>query len=297
MLKAKSKRDIEEAFNKIDETFERLTGSKSLKEARIEPFHESFPLAKNGICAMIAPMGAGKSYTYSKLCAKQEVIKSDGPIFETIVICSTSAEFDKTVQTFTALLKRSKLIMVKDDELLNFLDKYSKRMLKYSAMMDYLDNNFTKPSIVMEEIIKKHGLGSRKKQLAHISKKMAKYGWSSHPHRMLLILDDFASHPLIKSRDAPLSRMLKKLRHYYINVIICVQTVKSIPKDIKRCLADVMLFPGISREDFDDLLKEVPLGTLDAGSLTRSYYALKNDHDLFAVYLKAKRIVVTQARR
>ena len=58
-------------------------------------------------------------------------------------------------------------------------------------------------------------------------------------------------------------RLLKKLRHFNINVIICVHTEKSIPKDIKRTLSDLILFTGIGEEDFNDLIKESPAGIFD----------------------------------
>ncbi len=295
-MSVRTKEDINKAFNSIDKNFEKLSKSDLLKEAFIEPFHEQFPLAKNGICAMIAPMGAGKSYTYTKLMAKQEVVFADEPIFETIVICSTSADFDQTVRTFKTLVKKSKVVVVKDELLLEFLEAYMKRLLKHSAMMDYIDNELTKPNEEMTRLIKKHRLTNKQKQLKFIVNKLSKYNWSTSPHRMLLILDDFASHPMLKSKEAPLSRLLKKLRHYYINVIICVQTCKSIPKDIKRCLADLFLFPGISQDDFKDLVKEVPLGFIDKNDMTRRYYQLKNSHDLFAVHLKAGQVVITLAK-
>ncbi len=292
MIKSKAK--ITDEFKKIDEAFAKTGKDKYLDYSLIKPFHESFPLAQNGIAAFIAPMGSGKSYTYTKLMAKQEVVKNE-PLFEDIVICSTSAAFDATVKTFKPLIKRSRINVIEDEKLVAFLDVYMKRLRKYNAMYRYLDSKFKDVDEEMKHIITKHGLRTSKKTIEHIGKKLAKYQWSSFPHRMLLILDDFASHPLLKSKDAPLSRMLKKLRHYHINVIICVQTVKSIPKDLKRVLADCYLFPGISEIDFKDLIKEGPFGFFNSEQLYTAYKSLKNDHDVFAIHIKAKRIIITPA--
>ncbi len=285
----KTKADIEKAFHSIDDSFDKLSNSALLRESFIEPFHDQFPLSKNGICAMIAPMGSGKTYTYTKLMVQQEAI-FENPIFETIVICSTSADFDQTVKTFKPLVKKSKIVVVQDDMLLEFLQKYMKRLLKYNAMTQFLDSNLKKPNEEMNRLIGKHRLKDKPKQLKYIVNKISQYQWGSNPHRMMLILDDFASHPMLKSKEAPLSRLLKKLRHYYINVIICVQTCKSIPKDIKRCLADVFLFPGISTEDLTDLFKEIPLGIFDRKTLMKQYSEMKNSHDLMTLYLKANRV-------
>ncbi len=287
---------IDEAFKKVDEEFRKKGRDEYLAHSVIKPFHEKFPLAKNGICAMIAPMGAGKSYTYTKLMCQQECI-GDKPLFEQIVICSTSASFDATVKTFKPLIKKSQVMVVEDDHLLEFLNRYMKKLLKFNAMYRYIDSKCKDIDEEMERLMGKHGLRTPKKAMEYIMKKLAKYQWSEFPHRMLLILDDFASHPLLKRKEEPLSRLLKKLRHYHINVIICVQTVKSIPKDLKRVLADCYLFPGISEFDFKDLMKEGPFGAFNGDQIHHAYRALKNDHDLFAIHIKAKRVIITPAAK
>ena len=76
-------------------------------------------------------------------------------------------------------------------------------------------------------LIMKHNLANKKpKVMKYIINKLMKYNWRTFPHRCLLILDDFANHALLRSKETDLSRLLKKLRHFHINVMICVQTVK-----------------------------------------------------------------------
>ena len=100
-MKSKTNEEIEKEFKKIDEQFDRISKSneEELGFAQLKPIHEKFSYAQNGITAMVAPVGSGKSYNYLKLMAKQEVIFNE-PFFELIVICSTSSKFDKTVETF-----------------------------------------------------------------------------------------------------------------------------------------------------------------------------------------------------
>jgi F0F1-type ATP synthase beta subunit len=80
----------------IDETFNKLArkNKEELENGKIKPIDTNFPFAQNGIWAMMGGMGKGKSYNYLKLIAKQEVMQ-ENPFFETVVICSTSSEFDK----------------------------------------------------------------------------------------------------------------------------------------------------------------------------------------------------------
>ena len=131
------------------------------------------------------------------------------------------------------------------------------------------------------------------KGIKWIASTLKELNWKTYPHRMLLVLDDFASHPLLRSKETEMSRLLKKLRHFNINVIICCQTVKSIPKDLKRGLSDLILFPGISEEDFKDLMKEVNTNFIDAKLLWEEYRKIQNRHATICLHLCARRVIIT----
>ena len=217
-------KNIEKEFNVIDEVFNKIMAKQraELENAAIKPIDEKLPFAQNGITGLIAPPGSGKTYTYLKLICQQEVLREE-PFFELVVICSTSAKFDKTVETFKDAIKKSKLVCVKDSDLLAWLNKYMRRILKYNAMMNYINSNFKKKDDEIERILSKHRFKNKNKEVEYLCCKLTKYNWKTFPHRCLLIFDDFASHPLIRSKETELSRLLKKLRHFNINVMICVQ--------------------------------------------------------------------------
>ena len=94
-MKPKSDAEIEQAFAEIEESFDRIgkEHKKELDDALIKPIHEKYLFAQNGITALIASMGSGKSYNYLKSVCKQEVLY-DEPFYELVVICSTSQKFD-----------------------------------------------------------------------------------------------------------------------------------------------------------------------------------------------------------
>ena len=304
-MKAHTNKEIDKKFDEIDSLFDQLASKnkKELEDAKIKPIHPKFPYAQNGIIAFIAPMGAGKSYNYIKLAAKQQFLFSQ-PFYELVTICSTSDKFDKTVQTFKDTINVSKLTSVKDTQLLDFLNKYMRRILKYNSITKYVNSDFKDINEEMQRVLDKHRLKNDRKNkkefikhLEYIAKKLAHYNWSTYPHRMLLILDDFASHPLIRSKETEMSRLLKKLRHFNITTMICVQTSQSIPRDIKRILADCILFPGISEEDFANLMKEGPFGKFNRKQLWSLYSKLKNDHDMFRIHIKAHEVIITYAEK
>lgn len=294
-MKKHTNEEIDKAFNDIDKSYETLMrkNKEALENAMIKPIHEKFPLSQNGICALIAKMGSGKSFLTTKMMIQQEVLFNE-PFFELVVICSTSAKFDETVETFKPLIKKSKLVCIKDTDLLGWVNKYIRRVLKYNSMMKYVLSHCKISNDEVERLFLKHGIKKPKKQLEYLARKFTKYNWSTYPHRCLLILDDFASHPLLRSKETELSRLLKKLRHFNINVMICVQTTKSLPKDIKRTLSDIILFPGIGEEDFMDLMKESPASKFDRKKLWSLYNQIKDPHGTFGIYINADKILINQ---
>ena len=294
----KNKTSLDQAFKDIDEQFDKVQKkNKYLKYALLTPIHDKYPYAQNGITAMIASMGSGKTYTYLKLMKQQEVLFDDA-FYELIVLCSTSNKFDATVNAFKGLITKSKLVPIKDTDLLEFLNKCMRRILKFNSLNKFMVDRKDRDE-ELERVSEKHKLKLDSKKPADIEKvvryvtgKLQKYQWRTFPHRCLLVLDDFAAHPLLRSKENELPRLLKKLRHFNINVIICVQTTRSIPRDIKRILSDCIVFPGISREDFYDLMKEGPFGEFDADEVYKVYKSMTNKHDRLVFHIAANKIVI-----
>lgn len=293
MIKMKSKTD--EKFKEIDKLMERNNKANrfQLDNAQIEPIDKNFLWASNGIYADIAVPGSGKSYLKMKMILQQEQL-GDEPYFELVVYCSTSNGFDETVLAHKDSIKKSKLVFVKDTELLDWINKYLRRMLKYNSMMKYL--LYDKSTEEMERVKEKHRLKNKKRELEYLSKKFIDYNWKTYPHRCLLILDDFASHPLVRTKESEMSRLLKKLRHFNITVNIIVQTAASLPKEIKRMLTDLVLFRGTNEEDFKKLFQTVP-STWNTKRLWELYKTLKHKRDKMILHLTANKIVIDRYER
>ena len=159
--------------------------------------------------------------------------------------------------------------------------------------MRLVNNVLKNPDEDMQKIITDTNLHQNKKLIEFDSKKLTELGWKTNPYRLLLVCDDFASHPLLKRKEDPLSRMFKKLRHFNINVIIIVQTVKSIPKDLKRNLSDCVIFPGLSKIEFYDLIKESSLSCFYPDELWSEYQKINNPQAMFAMRVAARKIVIS----
>ena len=284
--------DIDKKFKNIDKLMEKNNkiNKFNLDNASIEPIHPSFPWSSNGIWAYIAVMGSGKSYSVMKTILQQESL-NDEPYYELVVYCSTSNGFDQTVQTHQNSIKKSKLVFVQDTQLLDWINKYLRRILKYNAINTLIFSEFTKFTDEMLRLKDKHRLTNNSKLIKYVSKKLISYGWKTYPHRCLLILDDFASHPLVRSKESEMSRLLKKLRHFNITVNIIVQTTASLSKEIRRILSDVVLFRGVNEDDFKSFFKVVP-NTYDVKKLWSLYKSMKNRRDKMILHLSANKIIV-----
>jgi hypothetical protein len=266
-----------------------------LKTAVIEPIHPKFPFADNGIWIMIAVPGTGKTYNYLGLATDQQWIKKDAPWFEFVVICSTSHELDKTVKTFSKAITDSKLIPVEDTELLEFLDVHKTNIKLHNTVMEYLHNNFKNPSDKMQKLIEEYNLTTKNKQITFIAKVLNQLQFKTYPCRMLLIMDDFANHPLMRRRGDDLSARIRKLRHYQITVIICVQRTKDVTRDMKAFATDFVLFPGINEEDFIELLRESSASYFSKNErqlLWNRYRTIKNQRTMLRIHTKAKKVII-----
>ena len=92
------------------------------------------------------------------------------------------------------------MVHVKDIDLLDCLNKYMHRILKYNDIVDFENNYFKEPNDELQRLFSKHRLSKPDKVMKYITDKLIKYNWSTHPHRCLFVLDDFTNHPLLRDK-------------------------------------------------------------------------------------------------
>ncbi len=276
---SKEENDVNKVINEV------INRNKSeLNTALIEPISPKWKFSSNGIYLFIGKMGSGKSFYLLKHILMSEKL-FDQPYYNRVLYCSTSAGLDKTVMAFLPKIK-TPLTFVSDDELLPWLKKHIKTKKKYYALYRYVMNNFKKPEDEVKRIIEKKGLTTKKKQVEYIAKKFNKYGTTRYPLNCLVVLDDFAGHPLLQRKESELSRLMTKTRHYNLTFVIVGQTTKFLIKNLKRMCTDVVLYKGCGEEDFKDLMKEVshPWKVKD---LWEKYRVLENSHAKMIMNLSA----------
>ena len=284
MNKHNTENNHKNIMNDIDEMLER-TREKNMKElslSLVKPMSPDYPFSTNGIYLFCGKIGSGKTYEVIKHILISERL-FEQPYYSLIAFCSTSSSLDRTVHSFLHNIKTT-IAFVPDTQLLPFLRKHIKIKKKYYALIQYINNNLKKPSEEMTRIIKKHNLRTKNNILKYIAAKLLKYGTSRYPANLLLILDDFASHPLLQKKDSELCRLLTKTRHYNITCIICVQTTKFVIKNIKRMLTDVILYKGLSEDDWINFMKEIS-HSFNAYDIWLQYHKLKDIHSKLFMHL------------
>lgn len=278
---------MEDLYDEVEETIHK-TISKNKKEldyALIKPLSKKYVFSTNGLYIFCGRQGSGKTQEIIRHILMCDRLGDEGkPYYNLIVFCSTSAGLDKTVAAFLPKIK-TPIAFVPDTHLLQFLRLHIKRKRKYYSMVKYIFSGFKKEDDEIKRLFNKHHINTNKlKKLEYIVKKIAAYKQTNYPLNLLLILDDFAANPLIKRPDTELCRIITKSRHYNVTSIISVQTTKFIIKNLKRMASDVILWSGVSQDDYDELMKELP-HSFDAKELWNEYHKLTNNHSRLELHV------------
>ena len=244
---------VNQVNDEIDKVIRK--NKQELNTALIKPIHKQHQFSSNGLYCFLGKPGSGKTYYIMKHILLSEKL-FEKPYYNLIVFCSTSNGLDKTVMAFKDKIK-TPLLFINDTELLDFLEQHVQAKMRYYSIYRYVMSDFKKPDETMEEIIRMNGLNTKTKIIKYIANELNKYQTNRYPLNCLVVLDDFANNELLTNRKSKLHTYFTKTRHYNITFIIAVQTVKFVPKNVKRMLTDCVLYGGISEEDFIGLMKEL----------------------------------------
>lgn len=297
---------------------------EALDAAQIQPLAPEWLFCTNGLYLLFATAGCGKSRFIIKHIRMSESLFKE-PYYNLICYCSTSGELDKTVSTFkNSNIIKTPLVEVEEANLLTFLSKHLKRKKKYYSMIEYIRSGFKIINKTLQHSIDKHNFKIKMKRTrkhppcvwdntcvhstgavydreifvdyvekvnkpklhSWILTKFQKYNVNRAVIPLLVILDDFAGSKLIERKETPLAKMMTKCRHYSCTFIIAVQTAKYVIKNIRRQATDIVVWKGLSEEDFFELMKEIQC-SYSKDQLWQEYRLLQNQKDYLILHVKA----------
>lgn len=270
---------------------------RSLKAATIRPISNEWQFSTNGVYFMCGKMGSGKTYTIIRHILMTERLSHQSDFkYDLIVFTSTSGSMDKTVCALGSKIK-TPVMYLKDDQLVPFLTKHIKNKMKYYALMEYVHEG--KDSDELKRLVEKHSMyrlykGKRvyddRKIALYLIQRIEQYGFTQMPSNTLLVMDDFAGHPLLKDVDSPLARMLTKTRHYHLTAILAVQTWRFVNLNFKRLCTDIVIWKGYSEDDFKNMIKQTP-NDQSWKDLWERYKSLTDIHSNMALHITANSVV------
>ena len=264
-----------------------------INNGKIEPLTDDYQFCTNGVYFLCAKMGGGKTYFVMKhILITERLFKQ--PYYDTIIFTSTSGTLDKTVSSMQPQLK-TPINYVSDVELMPYLIKHLRNKMKFYAVMEFINSNGESINDIMKHILEKYKLfriykGKKmydlKRIIQYCQAKMEKYKFHNYPSNTLLVLDDFAGHDLIKKVDSPLAKIMTKVRHYHLTVIIAAQTWRFINLNLKRLCSDLIIGTGFSMEDFQKMIVQTPSGQ-NWKELWSRYKDLPSKHSKMIVHCVA----------
>lgn len=288
-----------EVIRKVDSIMKRETkkNKRELEMASIKPLSKDWLFSTNGVYFFCSKMGGGKTYMIMKHLMITDRLFGHN-YYDTIIFSSTSDEMDKTVETLSPNVS-TPITNVSDTNLLIFMQKHIKEKMKYYAIWKYALSDGQNVSKIMQKIIDKHKLyrmhkGERiidiKQLITYSIIKISKWKFNRYPSMSLLIMDDFAGHPLLKDPESPLARMFTKTRHYNLTVILAVQTWRFINLNFKRLCTDIVIWKGFSKEDFEKMIKQTP-NDQNWENLWEQYKNLPDQHSHMILHIATSSVL------
>jgi hypothetical protein len=304
-ITGEKEREVEQVLHDVERK-----NRDALDGAKIVPLSRDWLFCTNGLYLFLATAGSGKSRFIIKHILMADRVVPEGAYYSLICYCSTSGELDQTVMSHLESNNiRTPLIQIDDENLMGFLARHIKRKQKYYSMIKYIRSKGKTITATLRHSIDKHRLKiiiqkrnpnreavetiqteehiNKPKVVIWILQKMNAYGVSRAVCPLLVILDDFAGHKLIERKETPLAKMMTKCRHYSTTFIIAVQTPKYVIKNIRRQATDVVIWLGLSQEDFYDLFREIPY-SYNVDELWEEYRRLPTQTSHLILNIKAQ---------
>jgi len=262
----------------------------TINNSRIEPLTDEYKFCTNGVYFLCSKMGGGKTFFVMRHILITERL-FDQPYYDTILFTSTSGTLDKTVSAMASQIQ-TPIRYLPDTQLMDFLTKHLRNKMKFYACFEFINSHGEECNDIMKHILEKHKFfkyyrGRKvfdfKRIILYCQAKAEKYGFHSYPSNTLLVCDDFAGHDLIKKVDSPLAKIMTKVRHYHLTVIICAQTWRFINLNLKRLCSDIVIGTGFSMEDFQKMITQTPSGQ-NWKELWSQYRSLPSKHSKLVVH-------------
>ena len=271
--------------------------ARDLNASMIKPLTDDYPFSTNGIYFLCGKMGSGKSYTIMKHILVTDKLFGQ-PYYDEVIFTSTSGTLDKTVDTMKPLVK-TPITFVKDTDLMSYLERLIDKKMEYYSIQKFIESGGTDVDDTMKHIIDTNHMWKVNKRgekvidfkmvARYAITKIQEYGFKHYPSYTLLVMDDFAGHPLLKDVNSPLAKMLTKTRHYHLTAVLAVQSWRFVNLNFKRLCSDIIIWKGFSMQDFQRMIEQTP-SNVDWKDLWQKYKDLPSNHSNLQINIAANKM-------
>lgn len=293
---------MEQTERSVDRVIERQLrkNEEELSYALIEPLSPNWLFSTNGVYFFCGKMGSGKTYTIMKHILMTERL-FESPYYDTIIFTSTSGSLDKTVSAMKDEV-RTPITYVKDDQLMTYLQSHIENKMRFYSLIRFIKSEGQVIDEMMQQTLQRLNLYRMKgrervydwRRIAQLTVKvMEETKLRRYPSYTLLVMDDFAGHPLLAKVDSPLARMLTKTRHYNITALLAVQTWRFVNLNFKRLCTDIVVWKGFSEEDFKNMITQTP-NDQNWRSLWSSYSSMESNHSKMTLHIASSTVTFDQ---
>lgn len=216
---------------------------KQIEKELIRPIYKGIPIYYNSLNIYCGNQGSGKTYS---CCSDIVKICATADDFHMLIYITKSGKpSDITFESIKPMLTSIGIPIVYCSE--EDAVKVVKNILDQKTLYHQIKDNHFENEIEDD-------------QIEEIKEALKINNLDKESLNTLIMFEDAANSPLLKSPSSYFSNLLTRLRHVRATVFILVQNWKTLNTTIKSQTSSIFIYKGFSRQQLHYILGQLPIG-------------------------------------
>ncbi len=215
---------------------------EQVEQELIRPIYKGIPIYYNSLNIYCGNQGSGKTYSCCSDIVKITFVAEDFHML--IYISKSGTPHDPTFESIKKLITIPIMYCSEDTAVDTVRNILQQKTLYHQIKINHFENDIEDSQI--EEI----------KEALHID------NFDQPSLNTLIMFEDAANSPLLKSPSSYFSNLLTRLRHSDVRatVFILVQNWKTLNTTIKSQTNSIFIYKGFSKQQLHYILQQLPIG-------------------------------------